>query len=303
MFQRAIIVLLLLPLISCGGGGGFFKGSKGVNAKGVNYGTAEMDMETAYDNLKNSLELNKNISIIAELDHSKNEASTEMTLRPSRIIFFGNPKIGTLLMLQNQLAGLDLPLRVLFFEEDEQVFALYNNASYLEQRYNLDDQSTLNKISANLEELVGKSLNTEIIRGEKPDIINSQGIKTVQSRRDFNETWTALKDILEDNENIKIVAELDHRANAAGAGMELRPTRLIMFGNPNLGTPLMHSAISTGLDLPKKILVWQDEEGEVNISYNAPEFLQFRHGFKGWGTELEAISTVLNDLARTAGGL
>lgn len=301
MFQRAIIVLLLLPLVSCGGG--FFKESKAVNVKGVNYGTAAMDVETAYNNLKTSLEENENISIIAELDHSKNAASTKMNLRPSRIIFFGNPKIGTLLMQQNQLAGLDLPLRVLLFEEDEQVLALYNSASYLEQRYNLKDQSTLNKISNNLEKLVVRALNTGVIRGQNPDIINSQGIKTVQSRRNFNETWAALKDLLENNEDIKIVAELDHQANAEGSGMELRPTRLIMFGNPNLGTPLMHSAISTGLDLPQKILVWQDEKGKVNISYNAPEFLQFRHRFKGRGTELETISTVLNDLARTAGGL
>lgn len=303
MFQRVLIVLLIFPLISCGGGGGIFQGGIDTYAKGTNYATAEMSVEEAYDNFRIVLEESEGISIMAELNHAVNAEDAGMELPASRVIFFGNPEAGTQLMQRSQLAGLDLPLRILFYEKDEQVVALFNSASYLERRYGLGGASILDKISSNLDGLVGKALNTEVVWGKSPEIRISQGIKTVKSNRNFTETYTALKEILESNEDISIVAELDHQANAADAGMELRPTRIIMFGNPSLGTPFMQSAIGTGLDLPQKMLVWEDEGGAVNISFNTPQFLQFRHGFKNLRTEMEIMGTSLNDLAVAAAGL
>jgi uncharacterized protein (DUF302 family) len=303
MLRRAIIILVLLPLFSCGVGSGFFTGSIDPYAKGTNYATAEMSLEEAYDNFRIELEDNEGISIMTELNHSTNAEAAGMELQDSRIIFFGNPEMGTQIMQRNQLAGLELPLRVLFYEKDEQVVALFNSASYMERRYGLGGASILDRISSNLDGLVGNALYTEVVWGKSPDLRNSQGIKTVQSTRNFAETYAALQKLIEDNEDLKIVAEVDHSANAANAGMQLRPTRLIMFGNPNLGTPLMQSAISTGLDFPQKMLVWEDEGGNVNISFNTPQFLEFRHGFKGLRTEVETIGTSLNDMAVTAAGL
>lgn len=303
MFQRAIIILSMLPLISCGGGGSFFQGGIDAYARGTNYATAEMSVEEAYDNFRIALEEIDGITVMAELNHGNNAEAVGMALPDSRIIFFGNPEMGTQLMQRNQLAGLDLPLRVLFYEKDEQVVALFNSASYLERRYGLGGTSILDKISANLDGLVGKALNTEVTWGKSPDIRILQGIKTIQSNRSFKETFSALKEILENNEDIKVVAELEHHTGAAAAGMELRPTSLIIFGNPNLGTPFMQSSIGTGLDLPQKMLVWEDEVGKVNISYNTPQFLQFRHGFKSLRPEMETMGTSLNDIAASAAGL
>ena len=303
MLQRAIIILSLLPLISCGGGGGFFQGGIDAYAKGTNYAASEMSVEEAYDNFRIALEENDAISVMAEINHSNNAEAAGMGLPDSRIIFFGNPEMGTQLMQRNQVVGLDLPLRVLFYEKDEQVVALFNSASYLERRYGLGGASILDQISANLDGLVGNALDTEVVWGKSPDLRISQGIKTVKSSRDFSETYSALKEILDNNSDIQIIAELDHQANAAEAGMEMRPTKLIMFGNPNLGTPFMQSAISAGLDLPQKMLVWEEGNGTVNISFNTPQFLQWRHGFKSLRTEMETMTTNLNDMAVTAAGL
>lgn len=303
MIRRAIILLLLLPLFSCGIGSGIFTGSIDPYAKGTNYATAEMSLDEAYDNFRIALDENEDISIMAELNHSNNAEAAGMDLQDSRIIFFGNPEMGTQVMQRNQLAGLELPLRVLFYEKDEQAVALFNSASYMERRYGLGGASILDRISSNLDGLVGNALNTQVVWGKSPDIRNSQGIKTVQSKQNFTETYSALKKLIEDNEELRIVAEVDHGANAAAAGLKLRPTRLIIFGNPNLGTPIMQSTISAGLDLPQKMLVWEDENGDVNISFNTPQFLQFRHGFKGLRTEIETIGTSLNDMAVTAAGL
>lgn len=303
MKRRTVIILLLLPFISCGVGGGLFKGGIGNSAEGVNYASASMSVEEAYEKFRLALQENEEISIIAEVDHAAKAAAANLELPASKIIFFGNPRVGTQLMQKDQLVGLDLPLRVLFYQNDEEVVALFNSASYLENRYNLKGNNTLQQISSNLDNLIGKTMETEVVWGKSAGVRNSQGIKTVKSSRGFEETWSSVIEILNKNEDIEIVSRLDHRENAAGVGMELRPTRLIIFGNPSLGTPLMQSAISTGLDLPQKMLVWEDEDGTVNISFNTPQFLQTRHGFKGLKTETETISTGLNDLVRTAAGL
>jgi uncharacterized protein (DUF302 family) len=76
---------------------------------------------------------------------------------------------------------------------------------------------------------------------------------------------------------VPIFALIDHSGEAAKVGMEMRPTKLVIFGNPKGGTPLMLAAPSIAIDLPIKILIWEDGEGKVWLSYNSPEYLAERH--------------------------
>jgi uncharacterized protein (DUF302 family) len=78
---------------------------------------------------------------------------------------------------------------------------------------------------------------------------------------------------------IPILARIDHSGGAAALGLEMKPTKLLIFGNAKGGTPLMLAAPTVALDLPLKTLVWEDAEGKVWVSYNTPEYLQERHGF------------------------
>jgi uncharacterized protein (DUF302 family) len=77
---------------------------------------------------------------------------------------------------------------------------------------------------------------------------------------------------------LAILAHIDHAAAAAKAGMELRPTDLLIFGNPKGGTPLMQACQTMGIDLPLKTLVWQDQDGKTWLGYNDPGWLLARHG-------------------------
>lgn len=77
---------------------------------------------------------------------------------------------------------------------------------------------------------------------------------------------------------IALFALVDHSAEAAKVGMKMRPTKLLIFGNPKAGTPLMQAAPSSAIDLPLKLLVWEDAEGKVWVSYNSPSYLLDRHG-------------------------
>lgn len=99
---------------------------------------------------------------------------------------------------------------------------------------------------------------------------------------------------------LTVFAEIDHAAGAEEAEMTLRPTELIVFGNPKVGTPLMQCAQTTAIDLPQKALVWEDGDGQVWLGYNDPAYLKERHGLEGCDEALEKVATALDNFARMA---
>jgi uncharacterized protein (DUF302 family) len=103
------------------------------------------------------------------------------------------------------------------------------------------------------------------------------GIISRPSNHSVDETVERLKGILL-SKKIMLFALIDHSGEAEKAGIAMRPTKLLIFGNPKAGTPLMLAAPSTAIDLPLKILVWEDADGRILISYNSPTYLQERHG-------------------------
>ena len=103
------------------------------------------------------------------------------------------------------------------------------------------------------------------------------GIVDKPSNHSVEETVEKLKNILQ-SKGVTLFALVDHSGEAEKAGMKMRPTKLLIFGSPKAGTPLMLAAPSAAIDLPLKILVWEDGQGKVWISYNSPEYLRERHG-------------------------
>ncbi len=98
-----------------------------------------------------------------------------------------------------------------------------------------------------------------------------------------------------------ILARIDHAGAAAKVGMELRPTEVVLFGNPKAGTPLMQAMQTIGIDLPLKALVWQDADGKTWLSYNDPKWLVERHGIPaGMERTLGAMADVLAAIAKAA---
>jgi uncharacterized protein (DUF302 family) len=104
----------------------------------------------------------------------------------------------------------------------------------------------------------------------------AKGIIDVQTHHSVNETVTKLRAVLE-AKGITLFVLVDHSGEAEKAGMKMRPTKLLIFGSPKAGTPLMQAAPSIAIDLPLKILIWEDEGRETWVSYNAPEYLRERH--------------------------
>ena len=97
-----------------------------------------------------------------------------------------------------------------------------------------------------------------------------------------------------------IMARIDHASAAAQVGLGLRPTEVLIFGNPKAGTPLMQAAQTIGIDLPLKILVWQDENANTWLAYNDLHWLAARHGITGAEKTLDAIESGLAAIASEA---
>jgi uncharacterized protein (DUF302 family) len=110
------------------------------------------------------------------------------------------------------------------------------------------------------------------------------------------ETLERLEAILKEK-GITVFALVDHSGEAEKSGLKMRPTQLLIFGSPKGGTPLMVAAPRLAIDLPLKALAWQDEQGQVWLSYNSPEYLQQRHGFP---TELVRNIAGIGALIQTA---
>ena len=124
-----------------------------------------------------------------------------------------------------------------------------------------------------------------------------EGIVKVSSHHSVDETIDKLKIILK-SKGVTLFALVDHSGEAEKVGLKMPPTKLLIFGNPKGGTPLMLAAPSAAIDLPLKILVAEDSQGRVWISYNSPDYLKERHGLPD---NLVPNIAVVQGLAAAAG--
>ena len=125
------------------------------------------------------------------------------------------------------------------------------------------------------------------------------GLISVKSAHGVAETIDKLQAALE-SKGMTIMARVNHAQGAEKAGLELPPTELLIFGNPKVGTPLMQCQRSVAIDLPQKALAWEDEQGQVWLSYNDPEYLNQRHGLGECAEVLKKVSAALANFAKAA---
>ena len=122
------------------------------------------------------------------------------------------------------------------------------------------------------------------------------GIVDIPSNHSVDETVEKLKGILQ-SKGVALFALVDHSGEAQKAGMKMRPTKLLIFGSPKAGTPVMLSAPSIAIDLPLKILIWEDNQDKVWVSYNTPQYLENRHSVPA---DLMKNLAVIESLAHAA---
>jgi uncharacterized protein (DUF302 family) len=126
-----------------------------------------------------------------------------------------------------------------------------------------------------------------------------EGLTSIRSRFGPKETMNRLEAEIRAH-GMKVFDRIDHAAGATEAGLELRPTELIIFGNARGGTPLMQSIQTVGIDLPLKVLVWEDASGTTWLSYSEPGWIAQRHGVANAEPVVSKMSVALSAMSRKA---
>ena len=126
-----------------------------------------------------------------------------------------------------------------------------------------------------------------------------EGMVTVPSQHDVKTTADKLETALK-AKGMKLFIRIDHAAGASSVGANLRPTELVIFGNPKLGSALMGCAQTTGIDLPMKALIYEDDKGQVLFSYNDLAYMQSRHHMAGCAKPIANATRALANFAKAA---
>lgn len=127
----------------------------------------------------------------------------------------------------------------------------------------------------------------------------AEGLITLKSNHSVKNTADRLEKQLNEK-GMTIFKRVNHTAGAKKAGLELRPTELVIFGNPKVGTPLMQCQQTAAIDLPQKALIWEDKAGDVWLAYNDPDYMAKRHGIKGCDKAIKKVKGALRQFAESA---
>jgi uncharacterized protein (DUF302 family) len=208
---------------------------------------------------------------VTEIDHSRLGVEAGSSMPPARVLIFSNPDLETTLIQQNPLVALDLPLRVLAFEEspggDSKV--IYNDFAFVQSRYKLPTKSPSG-------DAYEKSL-AEVLQGIPDGQISffqtsemkDDGIITINSPFNFTVTMERILEAIASQDDTVSFGSVDFKAQAAELGVEILPNTMILFGAPEPGAKAMSKSPTLGLDaFCQKFLVWQDESGQVHLSFN-----------------------------------
>lgn len=230
-------------------------------------------------------------TVILVVDHAAAANSVGLDLAPTQVIFARQPRFQERQLLRrSNTAGIDLPLKFLVFEEDGLVLVTFNPVGYLVDRHDIK-----------FNDHFLKSLKTKVQQFS----VAPNGLITIESAQTLEDTVASLHEAISSNPAFRIPLVLDYDADWKHTHHNRKHRRkvLIVFGNPNAGTPLIQAEQRIGIDLPQKFLVWEDFNGRVNISYNDPFFFAARHNIQNQDARLKAISNALHNFAQKGAGI
>ena len=223
------------------------------------------------------------LSIPLVVNHAAAADSVGLSLRPTQVIMARLPRsVERGLLRRSGTVGIDLPVKVLVFEDADGAIQLrVNSIGYLTDRHDLSVSDWAAGIYSQITEQF---------------VDPADGLVTIESNQGLDATLASLQAALAGNDafRVPLVLNYNERSNPGG------PV-LVVFGNPNAGTPLMQATQEVALDLPQKMLIWHEND-RTFITYNDPFYVAARHGVVDQKPRLNAISTALANFAAAAAG-
>lgn len=224
-----------------------------------------------FQQLKSNVAANPDWHEVVEIDHSRLGQEAGSVMPPSHVLIFSVPGLEASLIQQNPLVALDLPLRVLAYEETPGGVSklIYNDYAYIQSRYDLPEQSELGVAYEQSMAAALQGIPNDQIGSFQQSAIEDGSIITINSQLGFEETLQRVMDAIASQDDTVDFGIVDFQQQGEQQGVDLLPNTLILFGAPAPGAKAMNEAPTLGLDaFCQKFLVWQDSNGDVKLSFN-----------------------------------
>ncbi len=206
-----------------------------------------------------------------EIDHSRLGAHERSYMPPARVLMFSDKKLESELLKMNQLVGIDLPLRILAYESvpNGPSKIIYNSFDYLASRYGLSPFGVTRNLFEESLSLALSGIDPSDIATFSQDQMQPDGIVTLDSPFDFEETYSRVLEAINSQDGTVVFGSIEFQSQVQDSGLDILPTKLILFGGPSPGAKAMRNAPTLGLDaFCQKLLVWEDDQQVVHLSFN-----------------------------------
>lgn len=225
----------------------------------------------------------EHLRAVADIDHSRLAHVAESPMPPARVLVFSDAKLEAALIKLNPLTALDLPLRILTFEQsaDGSTKVVHNSFDYLVSRYQLEPERTsmLREAYVRDIETVMRGIPESAVMSFENDVMQPAGIVTIKSPFAFAETLKRVNAAIDAQDDTMHFGQVDFQATAAEQEIDIAPSYMILFGGPGPGGKAMVDAPTLGLDgFCQKFLIWQDSKGDTFLSFNDLLALAERQG-------------------------
>lgn len=239
--------------------------------------TKTEDLKEATESFKSYVNTDRTLEISTDIDHAQNAKDVGLELDFNQVFFVDNPRYSIPLIVENPLMAFEFPVRIGFYNIDGEKFVVARSEDYFLNRYNLSKSADLRSIGALSETFLKQSSKAAYTQASPIDSLDSNGIVTLKGLKNHEETVASIKKMIENNENLSLFESKDFSKDAEEIGAELKPLHLFIFGNPKVGTQLMQQNPNFSIDLPLKVLVQENKEGEVLVHFHDLSFTAKLH--------------------------
>lgn len=209
--------------------------------------------------------------VIVDIDHSRLGTLSGSPMPPPHVLIWSDPRLEAKILSIHPVAAVDLPLRILAYEDQAtgRAAVIYNSYEFLARRHSLPEDASLREAYESAVSKVTQGIPDAAIKAFASDDMPDAGLVTLKSPHDFETTKKRIQSAIQAQSDTVDFGEVDFAARSKAHGIELRPLQLMLFGGPGPGGKAMASAPTLGLDaFCQKLLIWQDKDGTVCVTFN-----------------------------------
>ena len=263
-----------------------------------------VEPDKLYQTLEGNVRANPGFEVIVDIDHSRLATKAGSSMPPAHVLIWSDAELEAAILRHNRLAAIDLPLRAIAFEDQGtgKAAVISNSYDYIAHRHSLpDDEKLRARYEAAIAEAM-KGIPDSAIAKFPSDKMKEAGLVTLKSPHDFATTEKRVLDAIHAQADTVSFGVVDFSARSKKTGAIFEPMRLILFGGPGPGGKAMKSAPTLGLDaFCQKLLIWQDADGSVRVTFNDLLVLAQRQQVSG-GIALQIINRRLKETFSAALG-